>query len=229
MKSEKFRHVILTRFNTMLHEGKLLYDDPDKAEAWMSERIPLFQKTKESVLSQEGEFSWIISVDRRTPHEYVKDIMGDDRIMIMFDEIGCAGTYIPRDVPWIMTTRLDNDDQLMPGFVKKVQERFEPKVKVIDVRFYELDWKERAIYEGERRTAGSMFITLIERSNWVATVFSRPHGSLASGYPLEGNWIDGWTKKMPISYEIIEEPLAIMVCHRNNITNKVTGKFLYSL
>lgn len=229
MHRKTFEHYILTRFNTMLTEKGLLYDDPERAEDWMQKRMLLFRETKKSVLSQGADFRWIISVDRRTPNDYLLEIMGDDRITIIFDDILYAGNHMGREAPWIITTRLDNDDQLMPGFVKSVQEQFEPKLKVIDVRYYELDWEKQAMHEGVKRWSGSMFISLVEKCNWVATVFSRPHGQLATGYPLEGNWIDGWTKKTPINYEIIEEPLAVMVCHNNNITNKVRGKFLYKL
>jgi hypothetical protein len=222
---KQFSHYILTRFNTQLVNDKMLYDEPDKAESWMRERMELFKKTKESVLAQEGDFRWIISLDKRTPREYVEAIGGDSRIKIINEVVQDALKDIKIWTPWVITTRLDNDDQLQPGFVKAVQEHFRPEVMVIDVRFEELDWKRQMVFSGERRWAGSMFLSLVEKSDWIVTAFCRPHGMVAGGYPTEGNWKDGWGYKKIIPYIIIEQDLAYMVCHSNNMANRIRGEF----
>ena len=86
-KIRGFKHVILTKFNTLPAVGGMLYDNPTDANLWMDKRMPLFKHTKESVLSQNGDFKWIISVDERTPGRYIDAIKTDDRIIITNQEI----------------------------------------------------------------------------------------------------------------------------------------------
>ena len=206
----------------------LLYDNPG-ADEWMDSRMEMFRETKKSVLSQEGDFDWIISVDFRTPKKYLDEIADDDRITYAYCDIRSVFRYWVADTPWVITTRLDCDDQLKPGFVKRVQDHFEPKLRVLDVRFEELEWHTKRIHEGERRWAGSMFLSLIEPSDKIQTAFCRPHGEVAGGYPIEGSWDEGWGAKTIIEYYIIEETLAYMVCHGKNIANIIRGKYLRTL
>lgn len=224
-KSDVFKHFILTRYNTQ-HNAELghLYDDPDEADIWMESRIDLFEKTKESVLSQEGDFEWIVSVDNRTPKKFLKKIFTDDRMRMVHCDIRDTFKDVEIDVPWVITTRLDNDDQYKPGAIKAIQSRFEPKLKVIDIGFNELDWPTGDEYLGERRWPNSMFISLIEPSSRIVTAFCRPHGQVYTEYPMSGSYDTKWGDLKRIGGETIEKKYALMVCHGGNITNRVRGK-----
>lgn len=220
MKSEGFSHFILTRYNTQDING-LLYDKPDPHK-WMDSRIQYFEETKRSVLSQEGDFKWVISLDHRTPKKYLDKIFTDDRMIRVDCDIRDTFNEIEVDTPWVITSRLDNDDQYLPGFVESVQEAFEPTIKVIDVEFHKLDWGTGDLYRGERKWPSSMFISLVEPSSRILTAFCRPHGKVFSGYPTGGHWSTEWKGLVGINNVTINKKLALMVCHDSNVANQIT-------
>ena len=229
MNSEKFSHVILTRFNTKEdNEGKLLYDK-EGADEWMDHRMPLFAETKKSVLNQNrSNFTWVISVDERTPKKYLKEIKGPGIKIVNCNVLDVFADY-KLDTPWVITTRLDCDDILMPGALEMVQQAFEPKLKVIDFNSFQLDYATKKLYGGTIGKVQSMFLSLIEPSDRVLTAFCRPHTNLAEGYPLGGNREEGYRQLTRISSEHIERRGAIMVCHDRNAGNRVSGMYVSRL
>ena len=208
----------------MLMPDGLLYDDVKKANKWMDNRMKLFDACANSVLSQEGDFKWIISLDKRTPKKYVKHIVRDDRIKIVHCDIRDALKEEKIDTPWVITSRLDCDDQYLPGFVRNVQRKFRPMLRVIDVGHEEIDWHTGKRHVGKRRYAGSMFISLVEPASRVVTAFCRPHGQVKGEYPMEGSWDTKWSNLTGINHVRLTETFALMVCHGNNITNKISGE-----
>lgn len=197
-----------------------MYDNPKKANKWMDERMDLFDACKNSVLNQEGDFQWIISLDKRTPKKYVKHIVRDSRIKIVHCDIRDALKEEKIDTPWVITSRLDCDDQYLPGFVKNVQRKFRPRLRVIDIGFNKLDWDGGIVHDATRRE-GSMFISLVEPSSRVITVFCRPHGQVNTGYPMNGHWSTKWEDLINIEYVKLTDKLVLMVCHSGNITNRI--------
>ena len=213
----------------MLMPTGFLYDDPERANMWMDERMELFRETKRSVLEQEGKFRWVISLDKRTPHRHRDEIADDSRIKLITTDIRDAFKEIQPKKEWVITSRLDCDDQYQPGFVQAIALNFAPKLKVIDVKFEELEWETGRVHEGKERYSGSMFISLIEPAHRVKTAFCRPHGQVASEYPMTGNYDTQWGELTPIEYQKIEKPLAYMVCHGHNVTNAISGKYLRTI
>lgn len=209
-KSDVFSHYILTRFNFGLY-------DREDADKWMKDRMPLFEKTKESVLSQEGDFKWIISVDMRTPAKYLKKIFTDDRMIKT--ELDMRQVFLQGEVKakteWVITTRFDNDDLLKPGAVKIIQQYFKPYIHVVDIDYYQL--KDGVEYTSERFTSTSPFLSLIEPSSRVMTALCRPHSKLVTGYPFPDGLDVIRGKKIPGIY-------ANMVLHGNNAANKLVGQ-----
>jgi len=204
----------------MLMPTGLLYDDKAKAKKWMDERMPLFEACAKSVLSQEGDFKWIISLDKRTPNRYVQKIVCDDRISIVHCDIRDALKEEEILTPYVITSRLDCDDQYKPGFIKAVQRKFRPRLRVIDVGFDKLDWERGIIHDGHRR-GGSMFISLVEPKERIVTAFCRPHGQVASEYPMKGSWSTKWGDLTSIDSIKLTDKLVLMVCHNRNITNRI--------
>ena len=227
-RSKRFNHYILTRYNTQVDgKGLMLYDKPG-ADVWMKERGELFEETKKSVLSQEGEFQWVISVDERTPKRFLNKIKTDKRIIFTnadIRDVFLSGEIIP-DRNWVITTRLDNDDRYLPGAVLAIQAAHEKKLKVIDIDYEQLDLKTGKRYTSERRWATSMFLSLCEPSNRVLTAFCRTHGQVGSEYPA-GNLTDTYPagdRLIPIHSYKIRKVYAYMVIHGDNLANKITGK-----
>ena len=226
MNSEKFKHVILTRFNTKEdNEGKLLYDKPG-ANKWMDHRVQLFKETQKSVLEQTcGNFEWVISMDERTPERYLKKIDSDYRIKLVSCNILDAFVGREVDTPWVITTRLDCDDIIMPGFVHAVQRQFQPKLKVIDVGVVRLNWDTQKVHAGNVGRGRSMFISLVENSERVVTVFCRPHAVLHLGYPMTG--VRGsFGEYISIPVDQINKPRAVMVCHGENEANYINSPYM---
>ena len=224
MSLKKFEHVILTKFNTQPFDGELVYDR-GFPENWMDYRMGLFERTKKSVLSQDADFRWVIALDPRTHDRYVKRICSDRRISVTAEDIrGYFDNHRPQ-ADWVITTRLDNDDFYLPGALKAIQGAFEPMLKVIDISFFKMHNHTEELYISER--LNSMFISLVEPSERVVTVFARPHGQLSGGYPISGSWDTSWGVTRRIPYERIEEPQVVMVCHGRNASNQITSTDRY--
>ena len=221
---KEFTHYILTRYNTMLMPDGLLYDNPVKAKKWMDGRMPLFEACKESVLSQEGDFKWVISLDERTPKKYIKKIITDTRMSIVHCDVRDSLQEEKIETPWVITSRLDCDDQYKPGAVKAIQRKFRPRLRVIDIGYTELDWHTGKEHVGKCRYNGSMFISLVEPRSRVVTAFCRPHGQVSTQYPMGGHWSTKWEDLTDIGRIRMEEKLALMVCHGGNITNEIHGR-----
>ena len=208
----------------MLMPDGLLYDDPKKAKKWMDDRMGLFEACKESVLSQEGDFEWIISLDKRTPNRYIQKIITDERMSVVNCDIRDALKEKKLDTPWVITSRLDCDDQYLPGAVKAIQRKFRPRLRVIDFVYNEMDWHTGKLYGSRRHLSGSPFISLVEPSSRVKTAFCRPHGQVGGEYPMVGDWSTRWGELTRINHVRLEEAYALMVCHGGNITNEIRGR-----
>jgi hypothetical protein len=209
-KSNVFSHYILTRFNFGLY-------DRDDADEWMKDRMKLFAATKDSVLSQKGIFEWIISVDERTPEKYLKKIFTDDRMIKT--HLDLRQVFLQGEVctikDWVITTRLDNDDILLEGAIKAIQDHFKPEIRVIDIDYHQ--YKDGVRYTSERFTTTSPFLSLIEPSSRVMTALCRPHSKLVTGYPSP-------TGLKAIRGKKIMGIYALMVLHGNNAANQLVGQ-----
>ena len=201
MNSQKLKHVILTRFNLDLYDR-----DSRTANEWMDHRMEYFERTRESVLSQDCEFEWILAMDSRTPNKYLHDIITDDRMTITRKD---PRGYNPKG--WTITTRLDNDDLYRPGAIDAIQFCASTKELVIDLRYQQLCYgvlySSGKKFEGwERPKPNSPFISLVSKDS---NCYARPHSKM-----LEDN------KGIFAS----NDPLAYMVIHDRNLGNKIVGR-----
>ncbi len=199
MSLQRLKHVILTRYNLGLY-------DKEGAEKWMAHRMPYFEQTRESVLSQEGEFIWIIYMDKRTPNRWLQEIINDCRIWVMHDH---PNTYKPDG--WTITTRLDNDDILLPGAIKAIQKRAKEEERVLDLKYHQL-------YQGVLYSSGT------ERDGWERP---RPNSPFLSLVSKEKNCYARPHSKMPQDFDCrfaSNKVLAHMVIHDNNLGNKIVGR-----
>jgi len=194
MNSQKLRHVILTRFNLGL------YDKPG-ANEWMEHRFPLFDKTRQSILEQDGEFEWWLSMDGRTPEKWINRIFTDSRMRITSDhpkDFRCDG--------WTITTRMDNDDLYLPGAVKAIQESASKQEMVLDLRYFGMSGGK--LYHSERVQPNSPFLSLVE-NGVKRTCYARPHSNMLEEYK---------------SIFVSRDEYALMVIHDRNLGNRVVGR-----
>ena len=216
MKSKRFNHYILTKYNTMPDaNGLLLYDKPG-ADEWMKHRGELFEETKKSVLEQEGGFQWVISVDERTPKRFLDNIKTDDRILLTTEDIRDVflNGNITLEKSWVITSRLDNDDRYLPGAVLAIQSEFRKQIFVIDFDYQKLDLDSGETHPGVWRWANSPFLSICEPSERVMTAFCRTHGQVRSGYPSKHG-------RIGIAGKRIKKVYVQMVIHGDNITNAI--------
>lgn len=195
MSLQKLKHVILTRYNLGLY-------DTENPETWMKHRYPLFERTRESVLSQEGEFEWILCMDKRTPNRWLQEIVRDSRMAIIHEH---PNTYKPEG--WTITTRFDNDDIYLPGAVKAIQSKAKSREgveMVIDLRYQQLYNGE--LYTSERTRPNSPFLSLVSKEK---NCYARPHSKMPEDF--KGRFASN-------------KILAHMVIHDNNLGNKIVGR-----
>ncbi len=210
---KEFKHVVITRYNWD-NATKDFYGTHPDPEKWMEERYELFKATRDSVLSQKAEFDWYIAFDKKTPKSYVKKVCSSSNMIPVFKDV--RNLKFNYKEPWIITTRMDNDDLYNPGALKAIQDAFTPMLQVIDIDYEQFDGDK--YYTSERRGANSPFLSLVEPSDRVKTCYCRPHSKLASGYPTKEG------PKKPIRASKINRPLALMVIHGNNVANQIVGR-----
>lgn len=90
--------------------------------------------------------------------------------------------------PWIIHTRLDNDDLLHPDFVKKVQARFRNMPMVIDTKGYRKkeETGEVVKFTFYNNKTTSPFLSLIQRTEDLGTgAYQYKHGEMGHRFPLE--------------------------------------------
>lgn len=176
-----FTHFLITRFNLVnkIHQWKL-----DKSQqqvldqSWLDHRFDLFEKyCFPSVLDQSNKnFQWLLYFDTTTEEKYrqrieklvapysfihvlYKDGYGD------FQENHTADCLqLNAGKPYVMTTRLDNDDVIHRDFVAKLQEQFKEQeyqaVNFTKLLIFGLNRKNKLHVE---YTFSSHYITLIEK------------------------------------------------------------------
>ena len=133
----KFTHYLVTRFNV-----SILHWDRDKAgmttldASWMEHRISVFKTfCTPSIAGQTNtDFKWLIYCDPRTPAPFVESIKSSiariphaelrfvsdfDALKTDLKQLISLGT-----TPYVITSRVDNDDALGKTFIKTVQEKF---------------------------------------------------------------------------------------------------------
>lgn len=131
MEPENYHHVLLTRFNVLWSE-KVPFRGRDPQ--WLEERFELFDRyCFPSVVSQTCQnFTWLVFFDSDTPEPYRERI---DRYRLRYEQF--VPIFVPKftpetfistlsdcgflSSPYLVTSRLDNDDALAKDYIKRVQ------------------------------------------------------------------------------------------------------------
>ena len=204
-----YKHYILTRFNLGVYDQNNAYaelvGDPHE---WMEHRLRLFEETTfPSILEQENKnFTWLIAFDERTPDAVINRYDYCDNVEICFEQ---PHLYLRCEDPthdWLITTRLDNDDILLPEFTAVIQAEAREFKEVIDIEYQKLRFRQFIKYPSLRPRPNSPFLSLVEPwGDDIMTALGRPHTVMPDVYEA---------RKLP-------QVLAYQVIHDRNVSNKI--------
>lgn len=98
------------------------------------------------------------------------------------------------DAPWLITTRLDNDDLILPHLIGSIQSEFRAQTEVIDFDGTKRDSEGNEV--DANRKSPSPFISLIEPwTNAPKTVlYQGGHARIGKKYPVRTIKKKGWVQ-----------------------------------
>lgn len=199
-----FRHFILTRY-VLKFDGRPLPDG-----AWHKHRRELFERyCLPYVAAQTApDFVWLLLYDQSL------DWMADEIArwqrtcpQLVGVPADCAWedckhvaraamrAHLTPDITHVISTRLDNDDTIAPGFLAAVQAEFRGQTEREFINFFAGENLFTA--SGHRRPhphAHNMFASLIEPVNQFAGILSWAHNSIGyegrlTNLPTRGMWV----------------------------------------
>lgn len=219
-----FHHYLITRFNlrnpkwdVTKNNETLLTDD------WMEDRMWLFENfCFPSVTAQTcTNFTWLLFLDVTTKSVF-KDriealVTGIDNIKVFY--IDGMPSFYPEikkyisthsaSVPYLITSRIDNDDCIHKDFIGEVQKRFNSQeYQAVDViKGYSLQIKPDFML-GKKEHIFNPFISLIERNSDPRTVWQNDHNM--------------WKKETRIT-QVKDRRLWMSIIHEKNKVNEFDG------
>ncbi len=219
-----FHHYLITRFNlrnpkwdVTKNNETLLTDD------WMEDRMWLFGNfCFPSVTAQTSKnFTWLLFLDSTTKEIY-KSRIGAlventanikvfyiDGMPAFYPEIKNYITEKSAGIPYLITSRIDNDDCIHKDFIAEVQKRFNSQdYQAIDViKGYSLQIKPDFML-GKKEHIFNPFISLIEKNSDPKTVWQNDHNM--------------WKKETRIT-QVKDKRLWMSIIHEKNKVNEFDG------
>ena len=182
----KFTHYLVTRFNVKIDGyGPEYFPSSVRPTSWEMERLPLFEHfCAPSVAGQRSKnFVWLIYCDIDTNPEIIK------RIQIAVQNVQAVQLLFVRDfqemidsirnvcasagTPFVITSRLDNDDGIGLDYIKVVQEHFELRANVILNLLGGINYHiANGVLTYHRHSLGNSFISLIEESKGLQKAYT---------------------------------------------------------
>lgn len=215
--SDEFTHLVLTRFNTALGETA----SPRRLESgWLESRLEMFERyCLPSVAAQQGvRFRWVLFCDGQSPEWfrermesfaplvtplYVDGWLTDERMASILADAGMVNT------PYLITTRIDNDDAIACGHLAAVQSAFRRQerefltfpvgMQLFRGHLYTVTWPSNP------------FLSLIERvgeGNRFTTVCCVRHDHVRSAGRLRS---------------LVRTPQWMQLLHEDNLGNRLRG------
>ncbi len=223
----QFAHAIITRFNVHINEKPY---NLRLSPTWLAGRFELFRRfCLPSVRGQTcQDFLWFVLLDKDTPplfRRMVAALQGYANFRPVY--CGAFETVMPTvrqavaeafpDAPWLLTTRLDNDDALAREFVgllHTVVGNLADGGQIPEGELYinfpnGLQYQDGVVYDFYDAT--NAFVSLLERNRPPHTVFWVDHPSIYG--------------KAPVA-QITAKPDLLPTLHRGNVDNDVRGEAL---
>ena len=217
-----FEHFLITRFNLRNPRWTSSRSQhPALSEAWLRDRFNLFEQyCLPSVAAQtEPGFTWLVYFDTQTPEQWrprIEAYRGDcPQFQAVFVDgmaafladvqarIGAAAS------PYLISSRLDNDDCISNDFIASVQTQF------VATDFLALDFIDGYMLEiapvrrlGRTVNAYNPFVSLIERNHEPLGIWHKDHAQ--------------W-KREPRLRRIRDQRIWLTIIHRENKTNEFRG------
>lgn len=217
-----FEHYLITRFNLKNPNWDVTKNNEELlTDAWMEDRMWLFENfCLPSVKSQTNKnFTWLLYLDTTTSEKY-KTKMFDltsaiENIKVFF--INGMNEFYPQiqktitdnTKPYLITTRIDNDDVISRFFIDEVQKRFDSQdfLAVDIIKGYSLQIKPIYIL-GKKEHVFNPFISLIEKNEKPKTVWFNDHTQ--------------WKKESRI-IQVTDKRLWMSIIHEKNKVNEFDG------
>ncbi len=210
------QHFLLTRFN-------IASDGREAAirgrSGWLDRRMDLFEEIcLPSVAAQTvHDFKWLIYFDARTDEVYRKRIQ-NWRMIVPFEAL-FVDDFVSRraandirkrlsaSTEKLLTTRLDNDDAIARFFVAKLHETAD-QMPIGTALNFPTGYSLRAHKLYHASDPNSPFVSLLEGSDDIKTVWCDQHRKLQRSYP----------------YQQIQSPPAwLQTIHGENVSNRIRG------
>ncbi|HJW29395.1 MAG TPA: glycosyltransferase, partial [Saprospiraceae bacterium] len=175
----KITHYLVTRFNIRIDGyGPEWMHGGITTPGWEIKRLPLFEHYCAPTVNHQAntDFTWIIYCDARTPDNILHrirqaiapsvqyDIVLTENYASMLMDLRYKCANCP--TPYVITTRLDNDDGIGEDFIKEIQAHFtgDPNVllNVLGGVNYDCDKK---IFTYHRYSLRNSFMSLVESTN----------------------------------------------------------------
>lgn len=221
----QFKHFIITRFNVNIEPVEFA---PRLQKPWLSLRFELFQRfCFPSVRSQsEQNFTWLVLFDEQTPDMF-RRLIASYAGYANFIPIYCGNhaSILPAviaemqrraaDVPWLLSTRLDNDDALGVRFVEAVQQAAGAFLErgVTPGRRYFFNFTRGLQICGDDlydfRDPCNAFVTLLEERGGAESVFCVDHPAISGKGAV---------------VQVDASPLWLQNVHGTNVYNYVRGE-----
>lgn len=210
MSKTTLMHYVITRFS--IHQPQ--WDTAGATDAWLEHRWPLFEACVESVKAQDVEFKWVLVCHHKMKTHWFDrlsvTLQGSE---IDFTVLRTGRTWLFDLQQWLkaqhhrhlITTRLDSDDMLLPGFLEAIQntvDKQNPKTNYfID---FPHGFKSKDNIPVVYTEHNNPFLSYVELGSICRSVYFIPHGSRINKYPIIKGKGRYW----------------IQVIHPNNLRNK---------
>lgn len=218
-----FDHYLITRFNLRNPEWDVTKNnDTLLTDAWMENRLWLFENfCLPSVVAQRNKnFIWLLFLDKTTASKFrgqiEQCIINHPFIKIFYiDGMGAfqssIKSYLSENAhqPFLITTRIDNDDCVHVDYINEIQKTFDKQdYQAIDlIKGYSLQIEPQFIL-GKKEHVFNPFISLIERNSAPETVWANDHTT--------------WKKETRIQ-QINHKRLWMSIIHEKNKVNEFNG------
>ena len=219
-----FNHLLVTRFNLRNPEWdvtknneKLLTND------WMEERMWFFENfCFPTILAQTNQnFEWLLYFDISTPEKFktrISELIQNqlnfkvfyiDGMPQFYDELKKYISAIPNKKPYLITSRIDNDDSVHKDFINEIQLEFKQQdYLVLDIiKGYSLQIRPTVML-GKKEHIFNPFMSLIEKNDDPKTIWYYHHNM--------------WKKETRIK-QMNHKRLWIAVIHEKNKVNNFNG------
>jgi Putative rhamnosyl transferase len=218
---DNFSHLLLTRFNVRVNYAQSRAGlDPE----WLQHRFQLFdQFCYPSVRGQTNQnFKWLVYFDSETPGIYKQKIeqyaAWENFVPIYVDcefnpevNLRYVSNYLDNSTPYLITSRIDNDDSISKTFIQTIQDNFcEQELEFISF-VYGYVWNQGKLYRF--KYPSNPFLSLVERmpnssSTSLKTVFCGHHSQMTSLGSLRS---------------ITDQVGWLQVVHGRNVSNRIRG------